>query len=40
MKKGEWLLLDEINLAEAETLECLSGILEKHDNTLFLHEKG
>ncbi|CAB1342786.1 unnamed protein product [Coregonus sp. 'balchen'] len=28
VKKGEWILLDEINLAAAETLECLSGLLE------------
>lgn len=40
MVKGHWLLLDEINLAEAETLECLAGILEKSTNTLFLYEKG
>ncbi|XP_042896414.1 midasin [Parasteatoda tepidariorum] len=40
MKNGEWLLLDEINLAEAETLECLSGVLEKDDNTLLLLDKG
>ncbi|CAL1290109.1 unnamed protein product [Larinioides sclopetarius] len=39
MKNGEWLLLDEINLAEAETLECLAGVLEK-DDSLILLEKG
>lgn len=40
MRNGEWLLLDEINLAEAETLECLAGVLEKDDNALLLLEKG
>ncbi|XP_055945739.1 midasin-like isoform X2 [Argiope bruennichi] len=39
MKNGEWLLLDEINLAEAETLECLVGVLEQ-DDSLILLEKG
>ncbi|GBM39498.1 Midasin [Araneus ventricosus] len=39
MRNGEWLLLDEINLAEAETLECLAGVLEK-DDSLILLEKG
>ena len=24
-----WLLLDDVNLASAETLECLSGVLEQ-----------
>ncbi|KAG8189752.1 hypothetical protein JTE90_012927 [Oedothorax gibbosus] len=40
MRSGEWLLLDEINLAEAETLECLAGVLENDDNALLLLEKG
>ncbi|GIY84773.1 midasin, partial [Caerostris extrusa] len=39
MKDGEWLLLDEINLAEAETLECLAGVLD-NDDSLILLEKG
>jgi hypothetical protein len=37
---GDWVLLDEINLATAETLECLSGLLESHEGSLFLLERG
>ncbi len=33
------MLLDEINLASAETLQCLSGLLEA-DGALWLYEKG
>jgi midasin len=32
--------LDEINLASAETLECLSGLLEGEGSSLSLFEKG
>ncbi|XP_037827489.1 midasin [Lucilia sericata] len=39
IKNGDWLLLDEINLASAETLECLSTILEP-DGSVVLLEKG
>ena len=28
VKNGEWILLDEINLATAETLDCLAGLIE------------
>uniref|UniRef100_A0A915IPF9 ATPase dynein-related AAA domain-containing protein n=1 Tax=Romanomermis culicivorax TaxID=13658 RepID=A0A915IPF9_ROMCU len=28
IKNGEWILLDEINLASAETLDCLNTILD------------
>jgi midasin len=28
LKRGDWVLLDEINLASAETLECLNGLLD------------
>lgn len=28
IREGKWVLLDEINLASAETLERLSGLLE------------
>lgn len=28
VKKGEWILLDEINLVVLEILECLSGLFE------------
>lgn len=39
IKNGEWVLLDEINLASSETLECLSTILEP-DGSIVLLEKG
>uniref|UniRef100_A0A1A9V9X2 Midasin n=1 Tax=Glossina austeni TaxID=7395 RepID=A0A1A9V9X2_GLOAU len=39
IKFGDWVLLDEINLASAETLECLSTILEPHGSVVLL-EKG
>jgi midasin len=37
---GEWVLLDEINLASAETLQCLSGLLEGSTGSLHLLERG
>lgn len=40
MKKGEWILLDEINLAAAEMLECLSGLLEGSAGSLVLLDRG
>lgn len=40
VEKGYWVLLDEINLANAETLECLSGLLEGKQGSLSLLEKG
>lgn len=40
MKRGEWILLDEINLAAAETLECLSGLLEGTAGSLVLLDRG
>jgi len=36
---GHWVLLDEINLASAETLQCLSSLLES-DGTITIHEKS
>ena len=38
-KKGQWLILDEINLAEAQILERINSQLEKHP-TLTLSENG
>ncbi|MEK7090325.1 MAG: AAA family ATPase, partial [Patescibacteria group bacterium] len=38
-KKGQWLILDEINLAEAQILERINSELEKHP-TLTLSENG
>ena len=40
VKKGQWILLDEINLAAAETLECLSGLLEGTTGSLVLLDRG
>uniref|UniRef100_K7FQC1 Midasin n=1 Tax=Pelodiscus sinensis TaxID=13735 RepID=K7FQC1_PELSI len=40
VKKGEWILLDEINLAATETLECLSGLLEGSSGSLVLLDRG
>ncbi|KAK9531216.1 hypothetical protein VZT92_010656 [Zoarces viviparus] len=40
VKKGNWILLDEINLAAAETLECLSGLLEGSAGSLVLLDRG
>ncbi|KAM9704373.1 midasin [Menidia menidia] len=40
VKKGHWILLDEINLAAAETLECLSGLLEGSVGSLVLLDRG
>lgn len=35
---GYWVLLDEINLATPDTLQCLSGILE--GSGISLYERG
>ncbi|KAL5010016.1 hypothetical protein ScPMuIL_012321, partial [Solemya velum] len=40
LKRGDWVLLDEINLAAAETLECLSGLLESKSGSVLLTERG
>lgn len=40
IEQGFWVLLDEINLANAETLECLSGLLEGSKSSLNLLERG
>lgn len=37
---GDWVLLDEINLATPETLECLCGLLESSSGSLVLMERG
>ncbi|XP_055528540.1 midasin [Wyeomyia smithii] len=39
IRDGAWVLLDEINLASTETLECLSTILEP-DGSIVLLERG
>ncbi|KAI9487690.1 MAG: hypothetical protein EXX96DRAFT_514297 [Benjaminiella poitrasii] len=40
VRRGDWILLDEINLATTETLECLSGLLQDAHGSLLLTEKG
>ncbi|XP_067673927.1 midasin-like [Haliotis asinina] len=40
LRAGDWVLLDEINLAAAETLECLSGLLESTSGSVVLTERG
>ena len=40
VKTGGWILLDEINLATSETLDCLSGLLEEGKESVVLLEKG
>ncbi|KAK7492084.1 hypothetical protein BaRGS_00016748 [Batillaria attramentaria] len=40
LRSGDWVLLDEINLAAAETLDCLAGLLESTDGSLVLTERG
>ena len=40
LREGQWILLDEINLAPAETLERLSGVLESAKGSLVLSERG
>ncbi|VVC30846.1 ATPase, dynein-related, AAA domain,von Willebrand factor, type A,AAA+ ATPase domain,P-loop [Cinara cedri] len=38
VKNGYWILLDEINLASSETLQCLSNLLES-EGTVTIYEK-
>ncbi|KAD4889375.1 hypothetical protein E3N88_21448 [Mikania micrantha] len=40
LKKGEWILLDEINLAPPEVLQRLIGVLEDANGSLCLAERG
>ncbi|KAK3603576.1 hypothetical protein CHS0354_028005 [Potamilus streckersoni] len=40
LRSGDWVLLDEINLATAETLECLGGLLESSEGSVVLMERG
>ena len=39
VQRGAWVLLDEINLAPTETLECLAGLFESPTGTLVLPER-
>ncbi|KAI8600925.1 P-loop containing nucleoside triphosphate hydrolase protein [Dissophora ornata] len=40
VRRGDWILLDEINLATTETLECLSGLLQDENGSILLAERG
>ncbi|CCH60894.1 hypothetical protein TBLA_0D03970 [Henningerozyma blattae CBS 6284] len=41
VRNGEWLLLDEVNLASADTLESISDLLsEANSRSILLSEKG
>ncbi|CCF56589.1 hypothetical protein KAFR_0B02920 [Kazachstania africana CBS 2517] len=41
VRNGEWLLLDEVNLASADTLENISDLLTESDSrSILLSEKG
>ena len=40
VKNGSWMLLDEINLASAETLQCLSSLLEGPQESFLLPERA
>jgi midasin len=40
LREGHWILLDEINLAPAETLERLNGVLESRKGSVVLSERG
>ncbi|KAK2975328.1 hypothetical protein RJ640_013841 [Escallonia rubra] len=40
LKTGEWILLDEVNLAPPETLQRVIGVLEEESGSLCLAERG
>lgn len=40
LRNGEWILLDEVNLAPPETLQRVSGVLEGENGSLCLAERG
>ena len=40
LQNGDWILLDEINLASPDTLECLSSVLESESGSIVLMERG
>ena len=39
-RKGEWILLDEINMAEAEVLECLSEVINTERDRFAVSSTG
>ncbi|PPR00460.1 hypothetical protein CVT24_004521 [Panaeolus cyanescens] len=40
IRTGQWILLDEVNLASAETLECISSLLHGPTASITLTEQG
>ncbi|KAJ3725477.1 hypothetical protein C8R42DRAFT_444646 [Lentinula raphanica] len=40
LREGNWILLDEINLASSETLECITSILRNPTASITLTEQG
>ncbi|KAJ3919281.1 midasin nuclear AAA ATPase [Lentinula edodes] len=40
LREGDWILLDEVNLASAETLECIAGLLRNPTASITLTEQG
>ncbi|KAF7294417.1 Midasin [Mycena kentingensis (nom. inval.)] len=40
LRSGDWVLLDEINLASPETLECISSLLHSPTSSITLTEQG
>ncbi|CAL8083642.1 unnamed protein product [Calicophoron daubneyi] len=40
LQDGDWVLLDEVNLAPAEMLDCLSGLLDSDRGSITLVERG
>ena len=40
IRRGKWVLLDEINLASSETLQRLCGLLDDSNSSLTLTERG
>ncbi|KAF7364926.1 Midasin [Mycena venus] len=40
LRSGDWVLLDEINLASPETLECISALLHSPTASITLTEQG
>ncbi|KAJ3507966.1 hypothetical protein NLJ89_g6013 [Agrocybe chaxingu] len=40
LRSGDWILLDEVNLASPETLECITGLLHGPTASITLTEHG
>ncbi|VDK34052.1 unnamed protein product [Taenia asiatica] len=40
LEDGDWVLLDEINLAPVELLDCLAGLLDSAQNSVTLVDRG